>query len=69
MEQLFGCWVMEHVQVLTLKCELMAFLVHLDYIAAYFRKRKNTNAQSTSNIYALAAQVSHSNSYFIQRWA
>lgn len=39
-EQLFGCWLMEHVQVPTLKCKLTAFLVQLDYTAAYFRKKK-----------------------------
>lgn len=55
---------MEHVQVHTLKCKLMAFLVHLDCTADYFRKSKSTNAWITSNIYALAATVPNDNSYF-----
>lgn len=42
---------MEHDQVPTLKCKLMAFLLHLDYTAAYFRKKKNTDAWVTSNNY------------------
>lgn len=55
----------------TLKCELMAmaFLVPLDYTAAYFKMRKSTYAWITNNIYALAATVPNGNSYFNLKWA
>lgn len=58
---------MEHVHVPTLKCKLMAFLIRLDYTAAYFRKGKDTTTQITSNVYALTASVLNAN--FTQRWA
>lgn len=60
---------MEHVQIPTLKCKLTAFLIHLDYTAAYFKKGKDTNARITSSICALAASALNANSYFTQRWA
>lgn len=47
----------------TLKCELMAFLVPLDYTDAYFKMRKSTYAWITNNIYVLAATVLNGNSY------
>lgn len=60
---------MEHVHVPTLKCNLMTFLIHLDYIDAYFRKGKDTNAQISGNIYALTISVLNTNTYSTQRWA
>lgn len=59
---------MEHVHVPTLKCNLMTFLIHLDYIDAYFRKGKDTNVQ-IGNIYALTISVLNTNTYSTQRWA
>ena len=60
---------MEHVHVPTLKCKLMTFLIHLDYIDAYFRKGKDTNAWISGNIYAPTASVLNINTYSTQRWA
>lgn len=60
---------MEHVHIPTLKCKLMTFLIHLDYIDAYFRKEKDTNVWISVNIYALTTSVLNTNTYSTRRWA